>query len=1179
MELNRCSVILYLLVLWKGFSDSFNVNVKEARTFKGPKKGQFGYKVQQQEAEGQKWLLVSAPWDGNAKNKKGDIYRCNVSNRKSTNCLKLNSGEAALKNISDKMKDIHFGMTLTRNSQGFMVCAPLWSQQCGSSIYNTGICTNISYSFRPSGIIAPTAQDCGVSMDIVILLDGSNSIYPWHEVQRFLSNVLNKFHIGPKQIQIGVLQYAETVVHEFHLGQHKTARMVIEAAKNISRQGGRETKTAMAIHVACSEAFSPERGGRDGATKVMVVVTDGESHDGLQLRDSLAECEKRNISRYAIAVLGHYIRRRKDTETFIREIKFIASDPDEKHFFNVSDEAALNDIVDALGDRIFGLEGTIQHNESSFELEMSQAGFSAHVLENGVLLGAVGAYDWNGAVVKESVHGHVVTSREALSREFPKALKNHAAYLGYTVSSLKRRSGQRVYVAGAPRFKHKGKVILFNMDKNGNLTVHQSLIGEQIGSYFGSEICPVDVDGDEVTDVLLVAAPMYLGAGYKETGKVYVYRVQEYSLLFTHTLHASPKTQDARFGYTLVAVPDLNYDATNDVVVGAPLEDGHCGAVYIYHGHRDTILPAYKQRIAASALDPGLRYFGRSADGQMDVDGDGLIDVAVGALGRAMVFGILRVVLVNVSIEFSPSSINMLQRNCQTNGKDVTCVTAMVCFTARAKSPGLTNNTLDVFYSILLDEKKFAPRALFDDGDQRQIQRVIHMAIDSLECQKLQFHVMDTADYIRPVGFTLQFGLAEQPKGPVLDDGCETTVQSWIPFFKDCGDDDLCLTDLSLQAHLDISGSRQNPYVVRSSRQRVSVTVLLENRRENAYNTSLNMTFSRNLLLTSLLVKEDGQNKVECLVMSPHHRICNVSFPVFRSLMQVSFRLEFEFRCTHLLDEVELRISATSDSTEMNETLHDNAVRVWAAVRYEADLLLTSESSLQRYEVQPALESAHVEVQPEVKQSFKVKNLGCFVAEDLEARIYVPTVIGAHHHFATVITAFLEPISGANCSVQNATEPLKRSRSPGTRFSPRDLQHLQRLDCSNSLCTTFTCHLRTLDRNQGVVLHLGYALYGQFFTVAKFRSIKIVTTFTLGVQAPKVLTVPDTARHREVMLELLKPAAVGVSLWIIIGSTLGGLLLLALIVFILWKCGFFKRKPKEEKEKEGVAGSDDQGKK
>lgn len=53
----------------------------------------------------------------------------------------------------------------------------------------------------------------------------------------------------------------------------------------------------------CStEAFSAERGARDGATKVMIVVTDGESHDGEELPDALQECENRNITRYAIAV-------------------------------------------------------------------------------------------------------------------------------------------------------------------------------------------------------------------------------------------------------------------------------------------------------------------------------------------------------------------------------------------------------------------------------------------------------------------------------------------------------------------------------------------------------------------------------------------------------------------------------------------------------------------------------------------------------------------------------------------------------------------------------------------------------------------------------------------------------------------------------------------------------------
>lgn len=63
------------------------------------------------------------------------------------------------------------------------------------------------------------------------------------------------------------------------------------------------------------------------------------------------------FSHAAFQVLGHYIRRQQDPETFISEIKYIASDPDDKYFFNVTDEAALNDIVDALGDRIFTLEG------------------------------------------------------------------------------------------------------------------------------------------------------------------------------------------------------------------------------------------------------------------------------------------------------------------------------------------------------------------------------------------------------------------------------------------------------------------------------------------------------------------------------------------------------------------------------------------------------------------------------------------------------------------------------------------------------------------------------------------------------------------------------------------------------------------------------------------------------
>lgn len=60
---------------------------------------------------------------------------------------------------------------------------------------------------------------------------------------------------------------------------------------------------------------------------------------------------------FSLQVLGYYNRRGINPEAFLNEIKYIASDPDDKHFFNVTDEAALKDIVDALGERIFSLEG------------------------------------------------------------------------------------------------------------------------------------------------------------------------------------------------------------------------------------------------------------------------------------------------------------------------------------------------------------------------------------------------------------------------------------------------------------------------------------------------------------------------------------------------------------------------------------------------------------------------------------------------------------------------------------------------------------------------------------------------------------------------------------------------------------------------------------------------------
>lgn len=106
----------------------------------------------------------------------------------------------------------------------------------------------------------------------------------------------------------------------------------------------------------------------------------------------------------------------------------------------------------------------------------------------------------------------------------------------------------------------------------------------------------------------------------------------------------------------------MNGDGFRELVVGAPLEDDHQGAIYVFYGQGRSVQQQYKQvrgadpgqtvsvssvsqlpnlslqRVAAAGFSStGLQYFGQSLHGVSDVNGDGLVDLAVGALGAAVI--------------------------------------------------------------------------------------------------------------------------------------------------------------------------------------------------------------------------------------------------------------------------------------------------------------------------------------------------------------------------------------------------------------------------------------------------------------------------------------------------------------------------------------------------------------
>lgn len=56
------------------------------------------------------------------------------------------------------------------------------------------------------------------------------------------------------------------------------------------------------LSLLSTEGFSQSHGGRPEAARLLVVVTDGESHDGEELPTALKACEAGRVTRYGIAV-------------------------------------------------------------------------------------------------------------------------------------------------------------------------------------------------------------------------------------------------------------------------------------------------------------------------------------------------------------------------------------------------------------------------------------------------------------------------------------------------------------------------------------------------------------------------------------------------------------------------------------------------------------------------------------------------------------------------------------------------------------------------------------------------------------------------------------------------------------------------------------------------------------
>lgn len=196
--------------------------------------------------------------------------------------------------------------------------------------------------------------------------------------------------------------------------------------------------------------------------------------------------------------------------------------------------------------------------------------------------------------------------------------------------------------------EHRGAVRVLSMNEDGSVK-SSSKIADSIGggpaltdtSYFGSSVSAIgDLDGNGVSELAVGAPNMW------RYGKVFVLFMNadgtaSRSTELTSGINGIPVLHGFRsFGTSVAAIGDLNGDSIPDLAIGDSEDTGsnfNAGAVYICMMNADgTVKESVRiaNGVNGGPVLPQYEYFGTAVALVGDVDGDGISDIAVGAVGE-----------------------------------------------------------------------------------------------------------------------------------------------------------------------------------------------------------------------------------------------------------------------------------------------------------------------------------------------------------------------------------------------------------------------------------------------------------------------------------------------------------------------------------------------------------------
>ncbi|GJQ71792.1 putative integrin alpha [Trypoxylus dichotomus] len=554
-----------------------------------------------------------------------------------------------------------------------------------------------------------------------------------------------------------------------------------------------------------------------------------------------------------------------------------------------------------------------------------QAGFSATISKDGdnLFIGAPGNCYWQGRMYSVDAKrkfpyrpplfapfgtGKVVSqsllSRPGAFHTLDGSATDDDSYLGYSVA-VGNFTGEAKegIAAGMPRGGGLlGKILLYTW----NLTNFMNITGRQMGSYFGYAVAAADVDGDHHDD-LIIGAPLFTepnNEGKYEVGKVYVVYQRSEQGRFMKLDELDGTNSRSRFGLSLTSLGDINLDGYMDFAVGAPY-DGKFerGAVYIFHGSSSGVRKEYTQVIYAEEVSiPPPSTFGFSLAGGIDLDRNSYPDTIIGAYLSDMAFFLRSKPVIKVTGYAQFQTLNkeivLEDKHCYIRGKDgrvpVACTTIETCL--NYTGVGVPREiSLQLMYT--LDTQKEKNTRMFFLEDEIPLSNTWNgtwrLSKDGQrKCtHKVVYIKNDIRDKLTPLDVKVTYSMDSQHYAhsdlpPVLDLTSKSLKKDSISVHKNCGADNICVPDLSLEVKPNVER-----YLL-ASNEVLYFDITVSNDKEDSFETTFSIQIPEDVNFTK--VEDSGDVKIACREISSNYTIvCDIGNPLPAQKI-VNFKMYFK---------------------------------------------------------------------------------------------------------------------------------------------------------------------------------------------------------------------------------------------------------------------------------------------